>query len=1204
MADHDKCRLSKGWREALLLHALPETIALVQVAICRSSPFKVIVISCLLRLAWVTAEIIHGSGHTLARAVVDRCPKVLTLENLLEHRSLAQMTRALVPFAAIGPGGDGQGPLPLAWLHVGDQQPWKVRLKASGGPLLQGFAIGLASMAFLHDRQVGSSNALEPDLLISLIVGNGALLLASRSDWQAICDGQGSLLFCGNFGLLAAPKLTDQQELLSPQAIDIFERMGRETELRGAQAGGGLVMTVDQQGGNAFVGHKIVNAKRGDLTPSLETGFRHRRRLARRGGWRPHPAGLMACWHYRFGTSGPPAVRETHWLEWTPARRRRLWRLTAQQQWQQTWQTVHHRITHNGDFEAFACFGATIDVASSLGSWLEKALEQPSPAVVDSARIAGLMDLMICQGDWFAAVRWSFLCTLADYPNTPSQVAIEHWTVHFEEAFMNQVANRCHRQWKSSNDELAEDILTRLWPDPLLTLKGEEALRRWVVLAIDCFLHNDPCQAVKQFMAQARGSFGLVVVSTTWPDQLVLSSLGQPITVGVDPECKMTMYASESAAVDAILASQDQAWRIDLDENAGEVAVLSSSSLSIYSLTLGWELSSDELRRRTYLYTSKQRRQAYAYRPTRASSPDPVAVDIADIPALLASIRDDWSNPGSSNRQSAEELAQLLIAKAANLTVKAKVLREAGLDDSLAKSNHVDLLITGVENSLWLGEQFSNDLSALMPRLSVRALSANAVLQCLQHDIEQLGLARQSIVLVLSHSSRTFPSRQVMEASDLMMRRGVIRQLFILTGEPDSLLGSSMLRSQTQGELKGCRLFTTGAGRRRAEPATASVAAMHQTLTELLFALCRQLLQAFPDQQHPPLGMRISREELTALASTDTTSLLRESSEIVGADGLGQRRPTSTSRQLERLGSHWALHVLETPIAWAIHAFYILISVGYGLPLAQTLLAAMAGASGLGLLAGAAVVADVGIYIFGPWLWTLGLRWGQGRPLLARTGRRSVVIGESQWIQPLLTNYISKLFSLSFGIATVDVQGGDIGDHLLHTHAHRLVRGSLLFFGCPDGRGSSLKRSSADAALLTARQADGIRHWDTGPEIVAIGSESTIEDGPFRHALVLPSYGHVCDDHAQRKKTSQLIESIRESRFGSFRRLLAGYVFFWAMAKHVGQLPLLRFKWWRSQSRTRVMTTAAPVSAARLDHAEPQEIAELALDRYAEQEQS
>jgi hypothetical protein len=77
---------------------------------------------------------------------------------------------------------------------------------------------------------------------------------------------------------------------------------------------------------------------------------------------------------------------------------------------------VHHRITHNGDFEAFAGFGELVDVGGSLGPWLEKALHQRAPAVVDSARIAGMVDLLICQGDWFAAVRWASLRALSRFP--------------------------------------------------------------------------------------------------------------------------------------------------------------------------------------------------------------------------------------------------------------------------------------------------------------------------------------------------------------------------------------------------------------------------------------------------------------------------------------------------------------------------------------------------------------------------------------------------------------------------------------------------------------------------------------------------------------------------------------------------------------------------------------------------------------------
>ncbi|MEM9908572.1 MAG: hypothetical protein AAF921_26535, partial [Cyanobacteria bacterium P01_D01_bin.44] len=60
------------------------------------------------------------------------------------------------------------------------------------------------------------------------------------------------------------------------------------------------------------------------------------------------------------------------------------------------------------------------------------------------------------------------------------------------------------------------------------------------------------------------------------------------------------------------------------------------------------------------------------------------------------------------------------------------------------------------------------------------------------------------------------------------------------------------------------------------------------------------------------------------------------------------------------------------------------------------------------------------------------------------------------------------------------------------------------------------------------------------------------------------------------------------SRFSAFERLLAGYVFFWALAKRVSSFPLLRYQHWKSQSRTRIMTTAAPIARVTVNGCLPQ----------------
>jgi hypothetical protein len=105
-------------------------------------------------------------------------------------------------------------------------------------------------------------------------------------------------------------------------------------------------------------------------------------------------------------------------------------------------------------------------------------------------------------------------------------------------------------------EDLAERIFQRCRQDPLLREYGLAPLRQWIDAAITAFFENDPYQATRIFMDRARGSFGLVVVSSTWDDRLVISSLGQPITIGFDPASNLAVYASEPAAVDAVLARE------------------------------------------------------------------------------------------------------------------------------------------------------------------------------------------------------------------------------------------------------------------------------------------------------------------------------------------------------------------------------------------------------------------------------------------------------------------------------------------------------------------------------------------------------------------------------------------------------------------------------------------------------------------------
>ena len=216
-------------------------------------------------------------------------------------------------------------------------------------------------------------------------------------------------------------------------------------------------------------------------------------------------------------------------------------------------------------------------------------------------------------------------------------------------------------------------------------------------------------------------------------------------------------------------------------------------------------------------------------------------------------------------------------------------------------------------------------------------------------------------------------------------------------------------------------------------------------------------------------------------------------------------------------------------------------------------------------------------------------------------GKRTLVIGDVPWVNQLLQAYVSKLFSLSYGIATIEVHSANPQNHLLHNFGHRVVRGTLIWLGIPDGRRSQQQQAAEQAVMMTGKQANGVRNFNIGAEIMAIGNNPAIAKQSFAKSLVLDSNNddvYFRNDAVAEQK--EAIEQLRESCFGSFERLLAGYVFFWALAKKVASFPFLKYEYWKSQSRTKVMTTAAPVGGFDLNKLQQERVQrEANLKKYA-----
>ena len=162
---------------------------------------------------------------------------------------------------------------------------------------------------------------------------------------------------------------------------------------------------------------------------------------------------------------------------------------------------------------------------------------------------------------------------------------------------------------------------------------------------------------------------------------------------------------------------------------------------------------------------------------------------------------------------------------------------------------------------------------------------------------------------------------------------------------------------------------------------------------------------------------------------------------------------STTRRRLNRQGFHWGCHVLEGPLSWLMSAAYVLGTVVAGAtPLSVAVDAATEEILAEASWRYAVRVADSFIYIFAPYWCALLLRVLQRRRLLHRIAGRSLVIADVPWVSQCLEAFLSKLFALSYSIASLSVYSANPIDHLVHRQTHRIVRGTLLAVGRPDAR--------------------------------------------------------------------------------------------------------------------------------------------------------
>lgn len=522
-----------------------------------------------------------------------------------------------------------------------------------------------------------------------------------------------------------------------------------------------------------------------------------------------------------------------------------------------------------------------------------------------------------------------------------------------------------------------------------------------------------------------------------------------------------------------------QTCRFDLDDLGGEVVLLDWSSRNDGKVDIQIHeesrmSSEDSLKTRVLPLEENE----FLLPLTRDVS-DPIAHDIGAIPHYLKRIQEDWKE-GGLNRLTAWTLGRALRKRM----------------NAPRSSGSVDILLTGCEVSLWLAEQFSADLSKVLPTLSIQAISSNKLLGLLGQELsvpnigfpmsESVPDLKHTIVIIVSHSGGTFAPLAI---SNLL--QSVTQNIFVVTSEWDCQVGKQLRimsnnnnNNDDEADTFGSRIFATNIGVRSSEPSTLSVAATHQLLTQILQYICLVILkdQAFRDLA----GAIVTEADLQILerCNQDNVAAMEE---IVGHTALGKSQPTQVQHELQAAGNLWADHVLENARACILTFLYVVGTVTAGYPLFTGIAIAFGQGSDSSHWSYYFTRALDGLlYFFIPQINILLIRLYQGRNLRHRMTGRSVVIGDIPWVSQSIDAFASKIFARSYSIAGLNVLCGNPVDHLVHRHTHRVVRGSLLVCGRPDGRLAAL--TSAECAVnLSVNQASSIQSLGGTCESITIG---------------------------------------------------------------------------------------------------------------------
>ena len=948
-----------------------------------------------------------------------------------------------------------------------------------------------------------------------------------------------TFLFCGNFGvILLDPAWTTTAGDYGKTALDLLEKMIQVTMMRGAQTGGVVTWVYDKRtNSQRAIRSRVVNKKRTDLSQEIRRLLN--KDLVRSGG-KIDPSVKLMLGHTRFATTSKATMDGTHPHQWSPPRPRRVYpqderTVMLSKAPKPEVRMESNFITHNGDLDFFKLSGELYDL-ETIQKWLIKATGNPMPATVDSAAIAGLVDLIRCAGSFALSIRYSYVVlgadklSMRDDAELPLYTDYERLEKYFEAGLREfcieqktcltfikadkkkrfllskHIRSKIRRSFDLANSAFSEfDMREEKSTDDLLGVEdqakeeGEMNLITFVRYTVDAFFDNALFTTTKLFLANAVGSFGLMVTSSMDAHrQVCIAARGQPMSIAFHPEKALICYGSELAAVRAGMSYgipggktfeiespkdgskldiPERTCRLDLDDLGGEVVLVDFSGKNqdgSFKASIQTHQESKAAGSKLETRVLPLEGNEFLF-PLRADQPsDPVLDDILSIPKTLEHIQGKWKE-GGLNRLTAWTLGRC-VRKRLKQRLEGKVAAHSGT---------VDILVTGCEVSLWLAEQFCSDLHAAFPKLFVKAVSSNKLLGVFGQElaVPSIGFPitdkspdlRDSIVIIVSHSGGTFAPLAV---SNLL--QSVTENIFVVSSEWDTQIGKQLMKMDDHG-IFSSRVFSTDIGVRPAEPCSLSVVATHQLLTQIMEYISLVILS---DRKFRDLsGAVITKKDLEILERCNQDNILALE-RIVGVDSDGNLRQSLAQQELKEAGDLWADHVLENARAYIMSFFYVVITVTIGYPIITGLV--IAGGVDTDWVFYLSRFIDSLIYFFLPQINIIIIRLIQKRNLRHRMVGRTVVIGDIPWVAQSAEAFLSKLFARSYSIAGVNVHSGNPTDHLVHRMTHRVTRGTLLVAGRPDGRLTAL--TSAECSVtLSVNQASSIQSYGGTCESITVG---------------------------------------------------------------------------------------------------------------------